>query len=338
MNWLVKLLGGRMVGGVEARKTTSIGERLKVEWREGSYPMEVVGVSHYQRVLANLCGGHNRHGHELACRAVLIPEPSNPHDSNAHKVMIEGRLVGYVPREHAVRFAAAAEAAGQAGATIAVNAVVRGGWRTNQYDEGHFGVRLSAPTRGAIPFEGQARAPTPQKDRTAREPAAPGEVGEDDLRALDDLIRRLQTTPLLPADEAERRRKAFYSRVSSRMLSEQVSSGVASGAPDHLTEGEAHFRAEMARMDNLLSEQIRIFQHGLDQWFEHGETFAPYYPFRIAVILRKAKRGDLEQPFLAAYVEHFSELRSGGARYAQILDRAEKMGIALRRRDGSESN
>jgi hypothetical protein len=33
---------------------------------------------------------------------VLVPEPDNPHDSNAVKVLIEGRLVGYLSREDAV--------------------------------------------------------------------------------------------------------------------------------------------------------------------------------------------------------------------------------------------
>lgn len=338
MNWLAKLFGGRFRDSANAQRSTSSAAPLSVAWRAGSYPMEVVGESHHQAALARLCGGHNRHGHEFACRAVLTPEPANRHDSNAHQVIIEGRLVGYLPREHAARFAAAAEAAGQSGAVIAVDAVVRGGWRTNQHDEGHFGVRLAAPTRGAAHFEGHAPTTTPKKDGAVRQPAAPVELSEDDLRALDDLLRRLQTTPLLGPEEAEQRRRAFYSRVSSRMFNDGVSSGVASGAPEHLTQGEARFRAEMARMDNLLGEQIRIFQHGLDQWFEHGETFAPYYPFRIAVILRKAKRGDLEREFLAAYVEHFAELRTGGSRYAQILDRAEKMGIVICRRDGSQSS
>ena len=338
LNWLAKLFGGRSRDPANGQRSTNSGAPLSVAWPTGSYPMEVVGESHHQGDLATLCGGHNRHGHEFVCRAVLTPEPANVHDSNAHKVMIEGRLVGYLPREHAARFAAAAEAVGQPGAAIAVDAVVRGGWRTNQHDEGHFGVRLSAPTRGAIHFEGHAPPPPPKKNRAASQPAAPVELSDYDLRALDDVIRRLQTTPLLAPEEAERRRRAFSSSVSSRMLNEGVSSGIASGAPDHLTQGEAHFRAEMARMDNLLGEQIRIFQHGLDQWFEHGEAFAPYYPFRIAVILRKAKRGDLERAFLAAYVEHFAELRTGGSRYAQILDRADKMGIAIRPRDRSQGS
>jgi hypothetical protein len=113
------------------------------------------------------------------------------------------------------------------------------------------------------------------------------------------------------------------------MISTGVSYGVASEAPDHLTQGEELFQTEMARMNDLVLEQVRIFQQGLDRWFEHGETFAPYYPYRIAVILRKAKRRDLEETFLRAHVQHFRTWTIGGFRYVEILERAAKMGISI---------
>jgi len=297
--------------------------------------MEAVGEIHYQPALVRLCGGHSRHGHERTCRARLTPEPTNAYDAKAHRVIIDGAHVGYVPREHAARFAEASAAVGRPGAAIEVAAVIRGGWRTNQHDEGGFGVRLGAPLRGAIAFEGlapPAAEPALAGPKPARAPTVPVTLSEAELTALDAVIRRLRSTPLLDPQDADRRRRAFYRSAASRMLARGVSSGVATGAPDHLVQGEAYFRAEMARMDNLLGEQVRTFQHGLDQWFEHGETFAPYYPFRIAVILRKARRGDLERAFLEAYVEHFAEVRPAGSRYAQILDRAAKLGLPIRAR------
>jgi hypothetical protein len=293
--------------------------------------MEVVGESHYQAALGELCGGHNRTGHDRVCRARLAPEPTNLYDANAMKVTIDGRVVGYAPREQAARLKAEAARVGRPGAVIVAEAVIRGGWRTNQHDEGHFGVRLGIPLHGTIRFEGleepaEAVARTPSE----RKPAAPVELSEADLAALAGLVDRLRDTPLLPEGEAERRRRAFYAGVAHRMIGESVTSGVAVNAPDHLIQGEEHFRDEMARMDNLLREQVRIFQQGLDQWFEHGDRFAPYYPFRIAVILRKAKRGGLEKEFLEAYVSHFATWRPGGSRYGQILDRAAKLGIPIR--------
>ena len=38
------------------------------------------------------------------CIAALVPEPSNPYDSNAVMVQIDGRHVGYLSREDAVAF------------------------------------------------------------------------------------------------------------------------------------------------------------------------------------------------------------------------------------------
>jgi hypothetical protein len=61
--------------------------------------------------------------------------------------------VGYIPREQAKRFKDQAEQAGLSGENVLVSALVAGGWRTNQYDEGAFGVKLAMPTRGEIIFD-----------------------------------------------------------------------------------------------------------------------------------------------------------------------------------------
>jgi len=259
---------------------------------------------------------------------VLIPDPDNPHDSNAVKVTIHGLQVGFLAKDQAIRLRDQTRAVGRPGASVAAAAVIEGGWRPNQFDEGHLGVKLAIPGWGDIDFEGVDRPELPEPQPRAKRPAATPVVLEQiDLDALTSLLQRLETTPLLSAEEAAKRSKKFYAAMSARMFDEGVSSGVAAGVPSHLTGSEEHFRAEMARMDNLLGEQVRIFQEGLDQWFTHGERFPPYYPYRIAVILRKAKRPDLEADFLRGYVRHFGHWRHGGARYAQIVERAMKVGV-----------
>lgn len=109
------------------------------------YPRSVAGESYRQDHLRGLCGGHNRHGHELECDAYLVPEPSNPHDANAVQVMIEGGQVGFLSRDDAARYVVAARSAGLEGARVRVKAKIVGGWRTNQHDSGHFGVKLAMP-------------------------------------------------------------------------------------------------------------------------------------------------------------------------------------------------
>src|SRR5262245_47496349 len=59
-----------------------------------------------QDALWALCGGSL--GQQIRCAvvAVLLPEPDNPHDPNAIAVLIEGRHVGYLPREIAAAYVA----------------------------------------------------------------------------------------------------------------------------------------------------------------------------------------------------------------------------------------
>jgi predicted Zn-ribbon and HTH transcriptional regulator len=75
---------------------------LRATVLQGYDTLEVVGESHYQDDLWCLAGGFSVDRIRCAVAAVLVPEPDNPHDSNAVKVLIEGRLVGYLSREDAV--------------------------------------------------------------------------------------------------------------------------------------------------------------------------------------------------------------------------------------------
>lgn len=68
--------------------------------------LSVVGESHYQSALQAVVGGRDAYGFEnaVAARAVLVPEPDNPHDRNAVRVDIDGRPVGHIAREQAVAY------------------------------------------------------------------------------------------------------------------------------------------------------------------------------------------------------------------------------------------
>ena len=66
--------------------------------------VDVVGESYYQEALTALCRGQERSGDVQMDRAVLIPEPDNPHDRNAVRVSVSGRTVGYLGREDARRY------------------------------------------------------------------------------------------------------------------------------------------------------------------------------------------------------------------------------------------
>jgi hypothetical protein len=122
----------------------------RIQWREGSFPMEAVGESNYQSALQAICGPHTRDGHDAEFEAIIEREPSNAYDSNAVMVLIKGKKVGYLPREQAERVAG--QMASKDIMAARCRARIRGGWRTNQHDEGDFGVRLAIPNHGEIEF------------------------------------------------------------------------------------------------------------------------------------------------------------------------------------------
>jgi hypothetical protein len=105
----------------------------------GRYSWEVVGESHYQDNLERLAGPKTSDGVEHYCTALIRHEPGNEHDENACEVQIESMTVGYLPRANAAKLV---KLVGKSGFTFAAQAVIRGGWRRADDDEGHYGVSL----------------------------------------------------------------------------------------------------------------------------------------------------------------------------------------------------
>ena len=111
-----------------------------------SFPDEivrVVGVSHYQQALLAVVGeaGEDRVRH--AATATLEPEPGNPHDANAIKVLVEGRHVGYLSRDDAVRYGPAVRLLREHDLVLACDAVVGG--RGPDATTDNLGVFLELP-------------------------------------------------------------------------------------------------------------------------------------------------------------------------------------------------
>ncbi|GGO89939.1 hypothetical protein [Stakelama pacifica] len=144
---------------------------------------------------------------------------------------------------------------------------------------------------------------------------------EPELAAL---IARLCETPLLDRGTAHKLHRAAFEEAFPKMLQGQTF-GQAMGGLSILNQPEDAFRAELKSIDNDLGRQIGIVNDALDQWFTKGEAPPPYYAWRIAVILSKAKRKDEEGRFLAAWCKHFGATR--GNRYEALADRARKLGV-----------
>lgn len=112
----------------------------------GTYNVDVVGESHYQKALGSICGGRTEKGHRLKIEALLVPEDDNPHDSKAVRISVQDRTVGYLDRETARSFRKKFAETGLTGVAAKCNAIIVGGWDRGGGDRGHFGVKLDLPT------------------------------------------------------------------------------------------------------------------------------------------------------------------------------------------------
>lgn len=112
-------------------------------WGQRGWPhQEVVGESNYVKEIVSLFGGKlSEDGAELTLTAQLIPEPTNRLNRNVVMVQIDGRKVGYLPREDAARYAAVLSEIVGRGLTPQVTARVWGG-RGYEDDELIGSVRL----------------------------------------------------------------------------------------------------------------------------------------------------------------------------------------------------
>lgn len=113
----------------------------------GTYSVDIVGESKYQNALAEICGGKTPDGVENFVKASIVLENTNKYDSNAVRIDIEDRTVGYLSRENACQYRQKLKEAGHPGLTEAIcDAVIRGGWDRGRGDTGHFGVKIDLPT------------------------------------------------------------------------------------------------------------------------------------------------------------------------------------------------
>lgn len=106
------------------------------------HAIRVAGASAYQEAIKKAAGGRARESQAIPCRAELRREPSNEHDPNAVQVLVNGRVVGYLPAETAQAWSPALASFGK---QFITEAEIRGGWATNQHNQGLFGVRVFLP-------------------------------------------------------------------------------------------------------------------------------------------------------------------------------------------------
>jgi hypothetical protein len=112
---------------------------------DGTFAVEAVGESNYQRQLDRIAGGKTESGHNREVEAILIPDNANPHDRMAIAVSIDGEIVGYLDRRFARQHRDRMAEAGFPGSPAICQAMIVGGWKRRSGDEGFYGVRLDLP-------------------------------------------------------------------------------------------------------------------------------------------------------------------------------------------------
>ncbi len=112
---------------------------------DGSFGIEAVGESHYQRELESICGSRTRQGIEWDTTAELVLEDANPYDlNNAVRVDIDGRTVGYLSRSDASTLRRRLSSSFISPACLTVAVKIRGGWDRGPQDQGAFEVVIDA--------------------------------------------------------------------------------------------------------------------------------------------------------------------------------------------------
>lgn len=285
-----------------------------VQWKIGSGWFDVQGLFNRKEAVREFlrqAAQADERGEPFG--ALLIPEPDNKYDNNAMQVIgilgpreapISRVFLGYVPADVAAEVASFPE-----GMPISVE--------LKKSRIGEVDVILNCA--GLWPPAKQRRAQGFEKA-----PSKPvTKVDENALEKLDALIERMNTMPVLTAKQAAARQK--MNRIDfiedeeatiQRKLVEMEADTTASVLEDP---------GGIKQYDNDLDKQVEIVSEGLDGWERYGMTPAPYYSFRIAVILAKQKEVEREMAFLAAWCRHFSEVGIG-QRYADLVERARKKG------------
>lgn len=112
---------------------------------DDSYRLEVAGERNYLANFERIFGKRDADGVDEEIDALLVLEPTNPYDSNAVRVEVDGLTLGYLSRHSAPAFRSMLRSRfGNADRAIA-SGIVRGGWYRGSDDQGDFGVTLDVP-------------------------------------------------------------------------------------------------------------------------------------------------------------------------------------------------
>ena len=146
---------------------------------------------------------------------------------------------------------------------------------------------------------------------------------EEQRKKVEDVTSYIKSRGNLSDDEREERSKDFIGSRADELLQGKTVGEIHNyRGVGFNTRDQDKAKEQLREIDNDLDAQIRIVAEGVQHYYDAGVYPPPYYPWRIAVMLRKAKEYELEAQFLDAFNSRFSD--GLGKRYRQLVDRATK--------------
>ncbi len=173
----------------------------------GDETLEVVGESNYQDALWGVVGASRGDRVRYDIPAVLLPEPENPFDSNAIKVLIAGNLVGYLSRKDAVAYGPGLVRlmSESANGLVALDAtIVGGGQRPDglgllgvflDHDPADFGIKPEREVDAAGFRTGLSEAVAMDLEDDGYDLSWYRELSDNDITAIKKLRSMLETDP-----------------------------------------------------------------------------------------------------------------------------------------------
>jgi hypothetical protein len=140
-----------------------------------------------------------------------------------------------------------------------------------------------------------------------------------DLDGLAVLIDCMALTPTLSDKEVYRLHREHMRKIVPAMINEGRTYGEASGgALSFLNRPDAE--EYIKSIDDDLGENVAIVSNSFSEYLTNGQVPAPFYAWRICIILRKAKMHKIELRFLDGWARHFAN-RGIGQRYEMLMTR-----------------
>jgi hypothetical protein len=141
------------IGRFESIKENGEQGEKKILRLAGDRSVDIIGESHYQDALEEICGGRTQYDVYEGVIATLIPEDDNPIDENAVRVEVQGRTVGYLKKPESKNYREKLREAGFLGILTTCKALILGGGEPRDDYNGYYGVTLWLPSWGRLSIQ-----------------------------------------------------------------------------------------------------------------------------------------------------------------------------------------